>query len=135
MFDATRVSSGNSFCWETEVPLVLQGSYDPNFTAKMMHKDISLGLELAKRHGVPQPANELVRDQYEAAMTAYGEHVRARARSSNGPLAHRPPRTTSGNPSARVETYPSSAGRGGVRSHCNPSVGSIVSLPEARRSK
>merc|ERR1712094_89729 len=31
-----RVSSGNSFCWETEVPLALKGDYDPNFTAEMM---------------------------------------------------------------------------------------------------
>jgi 3-hydroxyisobutyrate dehydrogenase len=43
VFDAMRVSSGNSFCWETEVPLVLRGEYDPNFTAEMMAKDISLG--------------------------------------------------------------------------------------------
>ena len=74
VFDAMRVSSGNSFCWETEVPLVLTGSYDPNFTARMMHKDISLGLELARRHGVPQPMNELVLARYERAIEAYGEH-------------------------------------------------------------
>jgi 3-hydroxyisobutyrate dehydrogenase-like beta-hydroxyacid dehydrogenase len=46
--------------WETEVPLVLKGEYDPNFTAEMMAKDISLGLDLAKRYGVPQPFNEQV---------------------------------------------------------------------------
>ncbi len=94
VFDAMRVSSGNSFCWETEVPLVLTGSYDPNFTARMMHKDISLGLELARRHGVPQPMNELVLARYERAIEAYGEHqgstipVKLIEDASGAPLAH-----------------------------------------------
>jgi len=38
VFDAMRVSSGNSFCWETEVPRMLKGDYYPDFTAEMMHK-------------------------------------------------------------------------------------------------
>ena len=29
VFDAMRVSSGNSFCWETEVPRMLKGDYYP----------------------------------------------------------------------------------------------------------
>jgi len=38
VFDAMRVSSGNSFCWETEDPRMLKGNYYPDFTADMMHK-------------------------------------------------------------------------------------------------
>ena len=38
VFDAMRVSSGNSFCWETEVPRMLKGDYFPDFTAQMMLK-------------------------------------------------------------------------------------------------
>ena len=36
VFDAMRVSSGNSFCWEVEVPRMLKGDYYPDFTAKMI---------------------------------------------------------------------------------------------------
>lgn len=72
VFDAMRVSSGNSFCWETEVPRMLKGDYYPDFTAEMMHKDISLGLALGKKYGVPQPTNEFVARKYEEAMAVYG---------------------------------------------------------------
>lgn len=72
VFDAMRVSSGNSFCWETEVPLTLKGEYDPNFTAEMMAKDLSLGLELGKRYGVPQRINQHVADIYQECIEKYG---------------------------------------------------------------
>ena len=72
VFDAMRVSSGNSFMWETEVPLVLRGEYDPNFTAEMMAKDISLGLDLGARYGVPQPFNAAVLARYREAIETFG---------------------------------------------------------------
>ena len=72
VFDAMRVSAGNSFCWETEVPRVLQGDYYPDFTAEMMAKDISLGLDLAKEYGVPSPVFEHVARIYDEAMEKYG---------------------------------------------------------------
>ena len=73
VFDAMRVSSGNSFCWETEVPRMLKGDYYPDFTAEMMHKDISLGDELGKKYGVPLPMNDFIRRAYEDAMAKYGK--------------------------------------------------------------
>jgi 3-hydroxyisobutyrate dehydrogenase len=73
VFDAMRVSSGNSFCWETEVPRMLKGDYYPDFTAKMMHKDIALGLDLGEKYGVPQAMTSFVAEAYEAAMAKYGE--------------------------------------------------------------
>ena len=72
VFDAMRISSGNSFFWETEVPLTLRGEYSPNFTAAMMAKDLSLGLDLAKRHNVPQPFMEKTLERYQEAMDKYG---------------------------------------------------------------
>merc|ERR1711920_597038 len=72
VFDAMRVSSGNSFCWETEVPRMLKGDYYPDFTAEMMLKDISLGLDLGQRYGVPQPTYEFIAQKYEEAMAVYG---------------------------------------------------------------
>ncbi len=72
VFDAIRLSSGNSFCWETEVPRMLKGDYYPDFTAEMMHKDITLGLALGERYGVPMPMNSLIALKYEEAMEKYG---------------------------------------------------------------
>ena len=46
------------------VERVLRGEYDPNFTAEMMAKDISLGLDLGARYGVPQPFNAAVLARY-----------------------------------------------------------------------
>lgn len=73
MFDAMRVSAGNSFCWETEVPLALKGNYYPDFTSAMMAKDISLGLELAEKYKVPQPIIQHTMDIYKECMEKYGE--------------------------------------------------------------
>ena len=74
VFDAMRVSSGNSYCWETEVPRMLKGDYYPDFTAEMMHKDISLGLALGQKHKVPQWIGAFTASQYEQAMRVYGKH-------------------------------------------------------------
>ena len=44
-----------------------------DFTAEMMHKDISLGLDLGKKYGVPQPCYEFVAQKYVEAMDKYGK--------------------------------------------------------------
>jgi len=71
VFDAMRISSGNSFCWETEAPRMLRGDYFPDFTAEMMHKDISLGLQLGEKYGVPQRLNQHLANVYEECMEKY----------------------------------------------------------------
>jgi len=72
VFDAIRVSAGNSYCWETEVPRMLKGDYYPDFTAQMMAKDISLGLALGKKYDVPQEAFEFIAKKYQEAMDMFG---------------------------------------------------------------
>merc|ERR1719191_1922306 len=72
LFDAVRVSSGNSFCWETEYARVADGTYTPDFTAEMMAKDVELGQALAKRHGVPMLMHGQVAQIYEMCMARYG---------------------------------------------------------------
>jgi 3-hydroxyisobutyrate dehydrogenase len=72
VFDAMRVSSGNSFCWETEVPRMLKGDFYPDFTAAMMRKDISLGLDLGVKFGVPMPMNQFICDKYDEAIGKFG---------------------------------------------------------------
>jgi len=72
LFDAMRISSGNSFCWETEFARVADGSYCPDFTAEMMAKDIQLGQGLAAKHGVPMLMHGQVAQIYEMCMAKYG---------------------------------------------------------------
>lgn len=72
LFDAVRISSGNSFCWETEFARVADGTYFPDFTAEMMAKDIDLGQDLAKKHGVPMLIHGQVAQIYEMCMAKYG---------------------------------------------------------------
>lgn len=73
LFDAVRISSGNSFCWETEFARVADGTYYPDFTAEMMAKDIELGQGLAKKHGVPMLIHGQVAQIYEMCMAKYGK--------------------------------------------------------------
>lgn len=72
LFDAMRVSSGNSFCWETEFARVADGTYRPDFTAEMMAKDIELGQGIARKHGVPMLIHGQVAQIYEMCMAKYG---------------------------------------------------------------
>ncbi len=52
-YDAIRISSGNSFVHETEGQLILNGSYNINFTMDHEVKDLTLFDELGKKYGVP----------------------------------------------------------------------------------
>ena len=47
-WDCVRGSSGNSFVWETGIPMVMQGNYDPSFTMALHCKDNQLGYQMAK---------------------------------------------------------------------------------------
>eukprot|EP00933_Yihiella_yeosuensis_P069869 TRINITY_DN7692_c1_g1_i1.p1 TRINITY_DN7692_c1_g1~~TRINITY_DN7692_c1_g1_i1.p1 ORF type:complete len:380 (+),score=105.96 TRINITY_DN7692_c1_g1_i1:86-1225(+) len=73
LFDAMRISSGNSFCWETEFARVADGTYFPDFTAEMMAKDIELGQNLARKHMVPMMIHGQVAQIYEMCMARYGK--------------------------------------------------------------
>lgn len=73
LFDAMRISSGNSFCWETEFARVMDGTYYPDFTSEMMAKDIELGQSLARKHGVPMLMHGQVAQIYDLCMAKYGK--------------------------------------------------------------
>ena len=52
-YEAIRISSGNSFVHETEGQVILNGSYDINFTMDHEVKDLALFDDLGKKHDVP----------------------------------------------------------------------------------
>ena len=53
LFEAIKLSCGNSFVAETEGPEILNGSYDYGFTLDLASKDAHLVYELARMAGVP----------------------------------------------------------------------------------
>ncbi len=77
-FEAIRISSGNSFVHETESQVILNGSYNINFTMDLVLKDMGLFDDLAQRLEVPLEVSPLVLDIFRDAERRYG----ARAWSS-----------------------------------------------------
>ncbi len=60
VFEAIKISSGNSFVHETESQVILNGSRDINFTLDLVLKDISLFQEIAKKNKIPLEISPLL---------------------------------------------------------------------------
>ena len=74
-FEAIRISSGNSFVHETESQVILNGSYNINFTMDLVLKDMGLFDALAERHDVPLEISPLVLDIFKDGAERYGERA------------------------------------------------------------
>jgi 3-hydroxyisobutyrate dehydrogenase len=72
VYEAIRISSGNSFVHETESQVILNGSRDINFTMDLVVKDVSLFDTLARAHGVPLELSPLIVDIFKDAVERYG---------------------------------------------------------------
>ena len=69
-WDVIKASSGNSFVHETEGQLILNGSYNINFTLDLARKDLFFAHQMGREFGVPlelggltEHLRELVADQ------------------------------------------------------------------------
>ncbi len=71
-YEAIKASSGNSFVHETESQVILNGSYDINFTVELALKDIGLFLDVARHHGVPTEVADTVTDMFRDTQSRYG---------------------------------------------------------------
>lgn len=71
-YEAIRISSGNSFVHETESQVILNGSYNINFTMDLVVKDMSLFDGLAQRHKVPLEISPLVLEIFRDGLARYG---------------------------------------------------------------
>ncbi len=71
-FEAIRISSGNSFVHETESQVILNGSYNINFTMDLVIKDMSLFQTVAERAGVPLELSPVVLDIFKDGQERYG---------------------------------------------------------------
>ena len=71
-YKGIEVSSGNSFVHETESQVILNGSYNINFTMDLVKKDMNLFNELSKKLNTPLEISPLVLDIFKDAQKKYG---------------------------------------------------------------
>jgi len=71
-FHAIKASSGTSFVHETESQLVLNGSYNINFTMDLAVKDLGFALGFGRDFGVPLDLASLTMQTFIRAREAYG---------------------------------------------------------------
>ena len=71
-FEVIRASSGNSFVHETESQLILNGSYNINFTMDLACKDLGFALNFGREFGVPLDLAALTEQTFVRARAAYG---------------------------------------------------------------
>ena len=71
-FDAIRASAGNSFAWETVMPVMFNGDYDPGFTMELACKDMWLAYNLGRDLQVPLPLHGMVEQMMQMARLRYG---------------------------------------------------------------
>ena len=74
-YEAIRISSGNSFVHETESQVILNGSYNINFTMDLVMKDMGLFDSLAQRHDVPLEISPLVLEIFTDGQAKYGDRA------------------------------------------------------------
>lgn len=74
-FEAIRVSSGNSFVHETESQVILNGSYDIEFTLDLALKDVGLFNTLGEAHGAPLEISPVIVAALKDGIARYGERA------------------------------------------------------------
>jgi len=71
-FEAIAASSGNSFVHETESQVILNGSYNINFTMDLACKDLGFAMKFGREFGVPLDLAALTTQTFIRAREAYG---------------------------------------------------------------
>ena len=74
-YKGIAVSSGNSFVHETESQVILNGSYNINFTMDLVLKDIGLFDDLAKKLNASLEISPLVVDIFRDGQKKYGSRA------------------------------------------------------------
>ena len=74
-YKGIAVSSGNSFVHETESQVILNGSYNINFTMDLIEKDMNLFNKLSKKLNTPLEISPFVLDIFKDAQKKYGSRA------------------------------------------------------------
>ena len=64
LVEVMQASMARSGVLDVKAPVMLSGDYQPSFPLRLMHKDLSLALELGNQLGVPLPATAAAREIY-----------------------------------------------------------------------
>ena len=64
LVEVTQSSMARSGVLDVKAPVMLSGDYQPSFPLRLMHKDLSLALELGNQLGIPLPAAATAREIY-----------------------------------------------------------------------
>ena len=75
VYKGIAISSGNSFVHETESQVILNGSYNINFTMDLVLKDTGLFDNLAKKLNVPLEISPLIVKIFEDGQKKYGSRA------------------------------------------------------------
>jgi 3-hydroxyisobutyrate dehydrogenase len=71
-WDVIKASSGNSFVHETEGQLILNGSYNINFTMDLARKDLHFAHMMGREFGVPLELASVTEQVFARARAMYG---------------------------------------------------------------
>ena len=74
-YKGIAISSGNSFVHETESQVILNGSYNINFTMDLVEKDMSLFNELSKKLNTPLEISPFILEIFKDAQKKYGSRA------------------------------------------------------------
>ena len=74
-YNGIAISSGNSFVHETESQVILNGSYNINFTMDLVEKDMTLFNDLAAKLNAPLEISPLVLDIFKDGHKKYGSRA------------------------------------------------------------
>ena len=74
-YDGIKISSGNSFVHETESQVILNGSYNINFTMDLVEKDMSLFNKLSKDEDIELEIAPFVLNIFKDAKKKFGSRA------------------------------------------------------------
>jgi 3-hydroxyisobutyrate dehydrogenase-like beta-hydroxyacid dehydrogenase len=75
LVEVMQSSMARSGVLDVKAPNLLKGEYVPSFPLRLMHKDLSLALDLANQLGVALPATAVAREIYSAVKGAAKEDL------------------------------------------------------------
>jgi 3-hydroxyisobutyrate dehydrogenase len=75
LVEVMQASMARAGVLDVKAPMLLKGDYTPSFPLRLMHKDLSLALELGNRLGVALPATAASREMYNYVKGAAKEDL------------------------------------------------------------
>lgn len=75
VYEGVKISSGNSFVHETESQVIMNGSYNINFTMDLVCKDVGLFENLAQGMNVPTEISPLIIKIFKEGREKYGDRA------------------------------------------------------------